>query len=41
VTENVLAVTGVGPAGTGHPSQPNSNAFYPAGAATPTPGSGE
>lgn len=41
VTENVLAVTGVGPAGTGHPSQPNSNAFYPAGAATPTPGPGE
>jgi hypothetical protein len=41
VTENVLAVTGVGPTGRVHPSQPNWTAFYPAGAATPTPGPGE
>ena len=41
VTENVLAATGVGPAGKAHPSQPNWTAFYPAGAATPAPGPGE
>jgi len=41
VTENVLAASGVGPAGAAHPSQPNWTAFYPAGAATRTPGPGE
>jgi hypothetical protein len=41
VTENVLAATGVGPAGKVHPSQSNWTAFYPSGGATPTPGPGE
>ncbi|HWC37615.1 MAG TPA: N,N-dimethylformamidase beta subunit family domain-containing protein [Acidimicrobiales bacterium] len=38
VTQNVLAVMGVGPAATSHPSQPNWMTYYPAGAATKTPG---
>ena len=38
VTQNVLAVAGVGPAAVTHPSQPNWMTFYPAGAATKTPG---
>jgi hypothetical protein len=41
VTENMLAATGVGPAGNVHPSQSNWTAFYPSGGATPTPGPGE
>jgi hypothetical protein len=41
ITENVLAVAGVGPAGAPHPSRANWMTYYPAGAATKNPGPGE
>jgi hypothetical protein len=41
VTQNVLAVTGVGPAGTTHSSQPNWTTYYPAGRSAQAPGPGE
>ena len=41
VTGNVLAATGVGPAGATHPSQANWTTYYPPGTSTKTPGPGE